>query len=143
MTTDALRQRLDRFADDLASHLPGMVEVERTDCLAVTLQPIRTEALPVTWFDDGDSLQVETLGGPGGRWELGRTDADAALLEDIVRSVVAGRVQEVYGPNRSRVAVTLANGTTAVVTGHEGLTGCLPRPRWRQHGKVVRYASYT
>lgn len=53
---DAVRQRLDGFADDLASRLPGMLVVERTDSLAVTLRPVRTDALPVTWCDDGDSL---------------------------------------------------------------------------------------
>lgn len=92
MTAEAVRQRLDRFADDLASRLPGMFVVERTHSLAVTLRPVCTDALPVTWFDDGDSLQVEALAGPGG---------------------------------------------------YAGLAGRLPRPRWRQRGKVAKYASYS
>lgn len=129
MTADPVGQRLASFAEELAASLPGMVEVEANDALAVVLHPKRPDALGLAWHDDGEGLQVETLGGPGGRWELGRTEADAALLEDIVRSVVAGRVVEVFGgPDRSRVSVTLAAGTTEVETGYEGLSGFLPVP---------------
>lgn len=64
------------------------------------------------------------------------------FIEDIVRSVIAGRVAEVRVANRSRVTVTLANGTLAVETGADGLSGCLPIPFWPRWGKRIEYAAY-
>lgn len=143
VAADAVRQRLDRFADDLASRLPGMVVVERTDSLAVTLWPVRRDALPVTCATMVTRCRSR-------RWHVRADVRSWAGLTPTLRScrtwsnsIVVGRAEEVHGPNRSRVAVTLADGTTAVEAGYEGLAGCLPRPRWRQRGKVAKYASYS
>ncbi len=131
------------MADDLEEALSDVAAIIRHPGSAVTLQPHRGDALAVTWSDNGDTLQVETLGGPGGRFELGRDEADAALLEDIVHGVVAGRAVEVFGGrDRSRLTVTLSDGTPALETGYEGLTGCLPRPGWRRTGRTIQYAPY-
>lgn len=144
MTVDAVCQRLDRLAGDLAVAWPDDVEVHRGATLDVELRPRRAATLPLCWFDDGESLQVETLGGPGGRWELDRTEADAVFLEDLVRSVVAGRVVEVFGGrDRSRVVITLSDGSTATETGYAaGPRSLVPRPGWRRRGKRVQYAPY-
>lgn len=104
------------------------------------MTPRKEGALALYWFDTGEELQVETGGGLGGRWELGRSEEDAAYLEDIVRSVIAGQVVEVSGPgDRSRVTVTLSDGTKDAETGYVGLSGCLPRPGWKRLGRHIRY----
>ena len=64
---------------------------------------------------------------------------DVNFLTDVVRSVIAGRISEVLGPNRSRVEVTLSDGTTAVETGYSSL---LLNPGWRRRGQKVQYAPY-
>jgi hypothetical protein len=91
------------------------------------VRPRRSDALAVTWLDVGEELQIQA-GHGGGPWELGRNPEDVDFLEDVARSVIAGRVVEVFGPNRSRVEVTLADGTQAVETGYNGLRACLPKP---------------
>ena len=74
----------------------------------------------------------------GGNWA--ESEEDAAYLESIVRSVVAGQVEEVFGPgDRSRVTVTLADGTKDAGTGFVGLSGCLPRPGWKRLGRHIQY----
>ena len=65
-----------------------------------------------------------------------------AFLEDVARSVIAGRVREVMARGRSRVAVTLADGSAETETGYEGLAGCLPLPLWRRWSRAVQYAAY-
>ncbi len=142
-TPDAVRKRLDGFAADLAADLHGMVEVDDDgETLSVVLTPRAANALAVTWFDDGRALQVETMGGPGDRWELARTPEAADFLEALVRSVVAGRAKEVFTPHRSQVTVTLADGSTVTETGSVGLASLLPRPGWQRRGRTVRYQPY-
>jgi hypothetical protein len=87
-------------------------------------------------------LQVEA-GHWGGQWELDRDEAAVDFMEDLVRSVVAGRVVEVFGPGRSRVEVTLSDGSRAVETGGDGLRGLLPSPGWKSRGHRIRYAPYS
>jgi hypothetical protein len=122
--------------------LADVAEVGWEDPQWITLVPRNERALAVTWFDTGDELQVETLGGEGGRWELPRDDANAAFVEDIVRAVVAGRVTEVVGEKRSAVTVTFADGMTDTETGYGFNSGCLPMFGWKRRGRVVRYEPY-
>ncbi|MDG4789206.1 hypothetical protein O7626_25295 [Micromonospora sp. WMMD1102] len=95
----------------------------------VDVVPRRVGARRVSWGDFGVGIVVQ-VGDFGGRWELGGDEEDVAYLEDIVRSVVAGRVVEIFGVRRSRVVVILADGTREVETGYEGPAGCLPMPLW-------------
>ncbi len=106
------------------------------------LRPARKDALGVSWVDFGNEVVLSTDGGLGGQWELGRTDEDIDFLEDVVRSVVAGRVVEVHAGDRSRIEVTLSDGFLAVETGSVGLRGLLPKPGWRRWGRRIEYAPY-
>lgn len=147
---DVVRQRLEALASELQERFGDAVELHRsggplplTGGLFVEMRPPTDGPLAVWWFDDLDGLQVETDGGPGGRWELGRTEDDAAFLEDLVRSIVAGRAEEVFGPDeRSHVTVTLADGTTAAATGSVGLSGLRPRLGWKRRGRRVKYEAW-
>lgn len=132
------------LADDLERTLGDSAVVVRESPAgqAVVVTPVRPDALGIRWFDFGDQLQVQTANGLGGRWELGREHEDVAFLEDVVRSVVAGRVSEVSAGDRSHVEVTLADGTVAAETGSVGLRGLLPKPGWKRSSKRVEYAPY-
>lgn len=109
--------------------------------LSVDIVPYRMGARPVSWADFGGEIILQ-VGDFGGRWELGSDGEDLAFLEDVVRSVVAGRVTEVFGVRRSRVVVVLGDGTEEVETGYDGPAGCLPIPRWAKWSRRVRYLPY-
>jgi hypothetical protein len=155
-TPDQIAARLDLFVDELRTELGDAASIEVEDhegWRSVDLMPTRAGALPVSWEDffptrsadglrDAGALQVESPGHPGGRWELNRDQDDLLFLMDYVRSVVAGRVVEVFGPDRSRVEVTLSDGTTVVETGGRAPVGCLPLPGWVRRGRRVQYAPY-
>jgi len=113
-----------------------------------SIQPTRAGALSVYWMDffptrSADGLTVAgTLQVQGGRRELGREEHDLLFLMDLLRVVVAGRVVEIFVPDRSRVEVTLLDGTTAVETGALAPVGCLPLPGWIRRGGRVQFAPY-
>ncbi|MEU4391002.1 hypothetical protein [Kribbella sp. NPDC023855] len=148
---DSISTRLAVFLDELRGELGDAVSIEvedRDGWRGVDLSPKREDALGVYWTDfyllgDGSpgALQVEA-GHQGGRWEFGRDEDDLLLLIDLVRSVVAGRVVEVFGPARSRVEVTLSDGTKQVEIGALAPVGCLPVPGWMRLGRRVHYAPY-
>lgn len=126
--------------------------VELSDCARVLVDnvgmgtligiaPCRAGTRSVSWADFGDEIVVQ-IGSFGGRWELGGGEEDLAFLEDLVRSVVAGRVVEVFGVSRSRVVVVLADGTEETETGYEGPVGCLPMPLWPRWSRRVHYLPY-
>ncbi|MEV0283935.1 MULTISPECIES: hypothetical protein [unclassified Kribbella] len=151
-TPDSISTRLTLFLDDLTSELGDAVSItveNRDGWRAVDLLPRRERALALSWTDfyqagdgsPGDALQVEA-GHQGGRWELGRDEDDLLFLFDLVRSVIAGRVIEVFGPARSRVEVTLSEGTRTVEIGALAPIGCLPVPGWIRLGRRVEYAPY-
>jgi hypothetical protein len=97
----------------------------------VALHPASAGAMPVSWIDFGAELGL--YAGTRGWWELDR-DLDAvAFIEDVVRSIVAGRVYEVPGLARSRVVVTLPDGSRARDTGYDA-------PLWPSWGERVNYA---
>jgi hypothetical protein len=140
---DRVARRLKGLADELELDLGPAVRVERDPLRrSVTLTPARQDALGVTWTDFGTELQVETASGFGGRFELSRTDEDVDFVEAVVRSVVAGRVVEIFARDRSRLSITMPDGSREVETGYQGLRGCLPLPGWPRWGRAVRYAPY-
>src|SRR5687768_13772952 len=128
--TDEVRVRLGQLAKNLADELGDCMSIFRDSdgpYLETTrFVPTNTKALPVSWVDFGDQLDV-WAGHNGGWWEdVGRDPAALDFVEDLTRSVIAGRVTETYGFHRSRVAVTLRDGTTDSETGSQGLRGCIP-----------------
>lgn len=141
---DPAADALAALVDDLERSLGDGATIERADVPAdgVTLTPSRDSALAVGWMDFGDEIYLETLGGPGGRWELSRSSQDIELLEAIVRSVVAGRVTEVFGPSRSKVTVTTADGKQYSERGSVAGEGCIPLPFWTRWGHKVEYTPY-
>lgn len=140
---DAVRQRLEALRRELQRELAEVARVEGDQSGSVELRPTNDRAVAVAWSDWGNELQVETLGGVGGRWELGREEADVAFVEEAVRAAVDGRVHEVFGENRSTVTLTLSDGSTATATGYgSGLSGCLPSLGWRRRGRTVQYEPY-
>lgn len=96
----------------------------------------------MTRVDFGDELQVETLGGDGGRWELDRTDEDVDFIVGVVDAAIAGRIVETFARGRSRVTVTFEDGSTDTETGASAPLGCLPLPLWTRWGEHRRYAPY-
>jgi hypothetical protein len=147
--SDEVGRRLSELADALAVELGSSATVTREivgqpehPIFAVSIEPARTDCLRVDWLDFGVAdLQVEA-GHNGGRWELARTPRDVGFIEQIARSVVAGRVVETFGPGRSKVEVTLSDGSTQSETGGVAPLGCLPTPGWAKIGRRVRYAPY-
>jgi hypothetical protein len=55
---------------------------------------------------------------------------------------VAGRVSEVFACRRSRVTVTLPDGSAEVETGYDGVIALLPLPLWPRWSWVTRYLAY-
>ncbi len=132
------------FAGVLVGELAHTAEVtvaEIDSGVSVTVVPSRAGARSVSWADFGEEIVVQ-VGQFGGRWELGGDQEDLSFLEEVVRSVVAGRVSEVLSVRRSRVVVILADGTGAVETGYNGARGCLPLPLWPRWSRKVRYLPY-
>jgi len=114
---------------------------EAEDIKVVRLEPTRESSCPLSWSELDDTelvLQVSA----GGRWELERTSDSVVFIEQVVMSVVAGRVEEVFGPGRSRIVVTFDDGTHENSTGGRAPTGCLPAPFWPRWGRRVRYEPY-
>lgn len=132
------------FARRLAVELAGAAEIDvgRTGVgLTVRVTPHRTGARSIVWSDLGDEIILE-VGQFGGRWELGADTGDLAFMQDLVMSVIAGRISEVVACRRSRVTVTLQDGSTESETGYDGLTACLPLPLWPRRSRTTRYLPY-
>ncbi|MFJ6200200.1 hypothetical protein [Micromonospora sp. NPDC092111] len=132
------------LARRLARELTGVATVEIDDVkgrLSVAVTPGNPDARAFGWTDFSDELVLQ-VGDYGGRWELEAGPEDVALLEDIVRSVIAGRVREVFAPGRSAISVTLADGSVETEIGGDAPAGCLPLPFWRRWSRSVQYAPY-
>jgi len=140
---DAVGLRLAELAANLERELQDVASLEREDLGrgSWVLTPNDQDAVGVAWIDWGDALHLEVLGGHGGRWELGRDDSDLSFLIDVVEAVVEGRVTETFGVRRSRVTVTMPDGSSESETG-SGPGGSLPRPFLARRGRVKRYPPY-
>lgn len=129
---DRVARRLKGLADELERDLGPAVRVERDPLRrSVTLTPARQDALGVTWTDFGTELQVDTASGFGGRFELSRTDEDVDFVEAVVRSVVAGRVVEIFARDRSRLSTRCQTGharSRRVIRGFAGACPCQGGP---------------
>ncbi|MFE9202525.1 hypothetical protein [Micromonospora sp. NPDC007230] len=133
-----------KIARQLAQELAGVATVEVDTIegrISVAVTPRNPDARAFGWTDFSDEL-ILGVGDYGGRWELEAGPEDVALLEDIARSVIAGRVREVFAPGRSAVSVTLADGSVETEIGGEAPAGCLPLPFWRRWSRSVQYAPY-
>ncbi|MBQ1072616.1 hypothetical protein KBX06_05455 [Micromonospora sp. C31] len=133
-----------KFAKQLARELVGVATVEIDGIqggTSVDVTPRNPHARAFGWMDFSQQLILQ-VGGYGGRWELDAGPEDVALLEGIARSVIAGRVREVFAPGRSAISVTLADGAVETEIGGEAPAGCLPLPFWRRWSRSVQYAPY-
>lgn len=142
---DETTRRLKDLAGDLQWSLGTAATVETDEdypWAAAELRPVRADALGVSWIEFGNEVVLSTARGLGGRWEPDRSAESMEFLEDVVRSVVAGRVVEVTAGDRSRIQVTLSDGSVAVETGRVGVRSLLPKPGWRRWGRRIRYAPY-
>lgn len=142
---DQSTRRLKNLAGDLQRLLGSAATVESDDdypWAAAELRPARADALGVSWVEFGNEVVLSTARGLGGRWELDCSTESLDFLEDVVRSVVAGRVVEVTAGDRSRIEVMLSDGSSAVETGRVGVRSLLPKPGWRRWGRRIEYAPY-
>ncbi|MFI1191859.1 hypothetical protein ACH4T9_01060 [Micromonospora sp. NPDC020750] len=132
------------IARQLARELVGVATVEIVGIkggISVDVTPRNPDAHAFGWTDFSDQLILQ-VGDYGGRWELGAGPEDVALLEDIARSVIAGRVRQVLAPGRSAISVMRADGTVETEVGGEAPAGCLPLPFWRRWSHSIQYAPY-
>ncbi len=135
----------DQSLSDLETRLSEVADVCRETLehgvVAVDVTPSNPEALGMTWMVSKDDIQFQA-GHEGGRWELANTREDLARMVRLASAVAHGHVREIFGPRRSRVEVTLEDGTTETETGYSAVAGLLPVPGWRRRGRTVKYASY-
>ena len=108
----------------------------------ITIRPERSDALAITL--EVDQWLMLSAGHHGGWWELEwESEADMQLARDLIASIIAGRVEERFGAFRSRVIVTLPNGSKKSETGWAGCLALLiPQPGWTVWGRRRRYAPY-
>jgi hypothetical protein len=140
---DAVARRLLALAEDLERELGPAVQVERDPSGGeVVLQPARPDAMTVGWSAaEGQELQL-WLGASGCWWEVGRTLDDVVFLEDVVRSIVAGRVQQILAPGRSKIVVRLSDGSLDRYTENDAPVGCIPLPLWPRWSRRISYTPY-
>jgi hypothetical protein len=131
----------EELAEELGEHATVQVEPTGPNEVLTTITPTSRRALSVQWCDEGEMLDL-TAGHNGGSWCFLDRDLDRVdFIEQVTRSVIAGRVVEIFAYGRSRVQVTLEDGTLVEETGGD-LRGCLPLPRWPRWGRRVHYAPY-
>ena len=123
------------------TRFPSFVEVNDEGPVSVSIRP-NDGACPMYLVDLRTEF-VLGVGRAGCRWELGLTQDDLAFARSTWDAVVAGRVNEVFGPGRSRVRVQLPGGLEREARWAEFPAGCLPVPRWtRNRKRTIRYAAY-
>ncbi len=97
---DEITARLATFEAQLRAELGDRASVRRRlvadgTISSVEITPSNPRALHLCWLEMFDELGFQA-GHNGGRWELDRTDEDVALVELLVRAVIAGRVIETF-----------------------------------------------
>jgi len=137
---------------DLAQHARSLAgEAARVEeytidsgrMLAVEIKPVCPDARAIDLV--AHQWLMLSAGHNGGLWELNwDSEAEMQLARDLIASIISGRVEERFGPSRSMVTVTLANGSEYSETGIEG--GSLwPRKSqsdWKRSGRLIQYAPY-
>lgn len=143
---DDVGRRLRLLVESVENQLGEAVSVQRqsppnASVEIVRLEPSRPDACFAAWIEMGGSELILCVG-KGGRWELPRDVESVTFVEGAVEAVIDGRVVEVFAPGRSRVTVTLGNGTQRSSVVANFPWGIIPLPYWRRWGKLVRYSHY-
>jgi hypothetical protein len=143
---DEVARLLRQLADDLERRLGEAAFVKRVSredvaVSSVDVVPRLATACPVSWVELG-STELNLQVSHGGRWELDRSVDDVRFIERVVEAVLDGKVVEVFRPGRSRVVVTLEDGSERHSSVGEAPLGCLPVPLWRRWGRKVHYSPY-
>jgi hypothetical protein len=144
---DAVAVRLADLEESLRRELAGRASVTREAVddgrgSNVSLVPFDNAALRVGWTEF-PGYDIFVGAGRNGRWELGWNLEDADLTEQVVRAVVAGRVEETFGPARTCVEVTYSDGVKDRSTNYRGCLVWLVRlPGWRRFGRKITYPPY-
>jgi hypothetical protein len=144
---DAIAARLEALEESLRRELAGRASVTR-DAVddgwgsSVSLVPVGSATLRVGWTGF-PGYDIFVGAGRNGRWELDWSPDDADLTEQIVRAVVAGRVQETFGPGRACVEVAYSDSVKDRSTNYRGcLVWLVPLPGWRRFGRKITYSPY-
>jgi hypothetical protein len=145
-TDDEVAARLTGLAQAVTDELGEAVVIEKESIpnasIEVTrLVPHKNGVCHVYWVEESSYGLILGVG-KGGRWELSRDLKAVELIERIVRSVIDGRVTEVFAPNRSQVTVILDDGTPKISTEYRGLFALFPIPFWKHRGRTVTYERY-
>ena len=143
VVTDQVAAALAALESDVRARLGHASSVERDQepgflGQLVSIVRRREGALSVTWIELLGEL-ILGAGTYGGRWELDRSLASAELIRQVLDAAIAGRIVEILSLQRSKIIVTLANGSTLEETGSEGLLGIIPIPGWERRGRRVEY----
>ena len=147
ITRAAFIEGMRQLLANVKARFGSAVDAEQEEDEWWTVQPLRPGSVGVTWHVGGDfnvDLQVLTESGLGGHWEFRNLDdaSDWTLIEDLVWSIAAGRVEELFGPWRTTLQVTLSDGTVMEETG-SGLAGLVPAPGWRSRGRRKQYLPWS
>ncbi|MGO4104724.1 hypothetical protein AB4Y63_12280 [Leifsonia sp. YAF41] len=140
--TRAVMTDLAQLARNLAGPAARVDESTTDSWLMIDIRPKRPDALAISLAVD--QWLALSAGHNGGTWELGwDNEADMGLARDLIASIIAGRVEERFGAFRSRVTVSLPNGSTESETGWSGCLALLiPQPGWTRWGRHCQYAPY-
>lgn len=137
---EALEQVAREAAGDSATVARDSFAEGRVLGLFVSPRNPRCRSIDVIAEEHGLAVRV---GDRGGFWDLNYTDENLQFASELVEAAIAGRVEERAALGRSRVTVTLPDGTTSEETGYEGcLTYLVPLPGWRRWGALTTYEPY-
>jgi len=139
-----------RAFDEMIEYTRGLVEDSGTEDLGyveqgqigvydVTPHNLRASAINII----AEQSLIVTVGGFGGRWELDYTDEHRELGRRIIAATVAGRIEERHAFGRSRVSVTLDDGTIKRATGYDGCGSLfIPQPGWTRWGERTSFEPF-
>ena len=139
-----------RAFDEMIEYTRGLVKDSGTEDLGyveqgpigvydVTPHNLRASAINII----AEQSLIVTVGGFGGRWELDYTDEHRELGRRIIAATVAGRIEERHAFGRSRVSVTLDDGTIKRATGYDGCGSLfIPQPGWTRWGERTSFEPF-
>ena len=142
LARDAPSTRLKALEHQLRDELGHRALIERsqpagTRVEIVQIRPTNPRSCSMTWVEMTDELLFTAAR----QWDLDRTDHGVALIESLVRAVIAGRIVETFAHARSWVDIALDDGAVMTKTGYDSIL-LFPIPRWRRRGRTVRYEPY-